>query len=118
MPRIQCMSFFSFFSERGQPFGTKAKDYLAELTFGKVVSVRSIGQDRYGRELGRITVDGIDVNLELVRSGFAWHYKQYSTEQALADGETEARKAKVGLWANAKPVAPWEWRKLPKEERQ
>ena len=87
------------------------------MTFGKVVRVKSIGQDRYGRELGRITVDETDVNLGLVRAGMAWHFIQYSDEKLLADAEIEARNNRVGLWADADPVAPWDWRKLSKDER-
>jgi len=29
----------------------------------------------------------------------------------LASAEVEARKKRIGLWADKSPVAPWEWRK-------
>ena len=41
----------------------------------------------------------------------AWHYKQYSKDQELASAEVEARKKRLGLWAEKSPIAPWEWRK-------
>ena len=32
-------------------------------------------------------------------------------DQELASAEVEARKKRIGLWADKSPVAPWEWRK-------
>ena len=58
------------------------------------------------------------LNRELVKHGFAWHYKQYSDSQQLADDEDNARLKKLGLWGGShKPIAPWDWRKLSKDER-
>jgi 5-methylcytosine-specific restriction endonuclease McrA len=53
---------------------------------------------------------GTDLSLAIVRAGLAWHYKQYSTDRALADAELEARARKVGLWSHANPIPPWEYR--------
>src|ERR1035437_4706251 len=39
----------------------------------------------YGREVGKVIVNGQDVTLEQVRRGMAWHYKAYEREQAPAD---------------------------------
>jgi endonuclease YncB( thermonuclease family) len=55
--------------------------------------------------------------LEQIRLGMAWHYKEYQHEQptqerlVYAQEEENARASRVGLWKDAKPVAPWEWRK-------
>ena len=55
---------------------------------------------------------------ELVKRGLAWHYKQYSDDQRFADDEDNARLKKLGLWGGShRPIAPWEWRKLSKVER-
>ena len=97
--------------ERAQPFGKKASQFTAKLVFGKTVEVRSKGQDRYRRDLGHVYVDKKHVNAELLKAGFAWHYKQYNKDPALARLETEARKARRGLWADPEPVPPWEWRR-------
>jgi endonuclease YncB( thermonuclease family) len=58
-----------------------------------------------------------DISLEMVKDGFAWHYKRYSKEAALADAEKEARKARRGLWADKDPVPPWEWRRERKGKK-
>ena len=81
------------------------------------------GEDRYERTIADIylaTDDAEDLflNRELVKAGLAWHYKQYSDDQQLADDEDNARMKKLGLWGGShKPIAPWDWRKLSKVER-
>jgi endonuclease YncB( thermonuclease family) len=98
--------------EHGQPFGTRAKQAASALAFGEEVTVRTIGHDRYGRTLGEVVLpDGRLLNHELVRQGFAWWYRHYSSDQRLATLEAEARTARRGLWADPEPIPPWEWRR-------
>lgn len=97
--------------ESKQPFGTRSQQSLSEMTFGKAVTVDVETKDRYGREVGTVHAGKVNANLEQVRRGMAWHYKQYSKDQTLADAETAARAAKAGLWIDEKPIPPWEWRK-------
>ena len=61
--------------ERHQAFGMKSKAYLSDLVAGKSVVVDYSKYDRYGRVLGKVIVNGKDVNLEQVEAGMAWHYK-------------------------------------------
>ena len=101
--------------EKAQPYGQTSKQSLSDLVYGKTVIVDSDKTDRYGREVGKVLVDGVDTNLEQVRRGLAWHYKAYQREQSPEDrlaysaAETEAAAAHIGLWQDAVPVAPWEW---------
>ena len=97
--------------ERKQPFGMRAKQALAEMTFGKTISVFTTTRDRYGRVIGHITVEGIDVNAELVRLGYAWVYRRYSNDAELLRLEATARTKGLGLWADRNPIPPWEWRR-------
>jgi micrococcal nuclease len=103
--------------EAGQPWGTRAAEYLSVLVHGKTVEVLSIGEDRYGRVLGRIYIGDqrLDVNLVLVAGGLAWHYKRYSDDDLLSDAEIAARRARRGLWADPSPIAPWDWRNQPRQ---
>ena len=57
--------------ERKQPWGTRAKQALSEKVFGRVVDVVEIDRDRYGRIVGRIYLDGRDINRELVAERIA-----------------------------------------------
>jgi micrococcal nuclease len=97
--------------EKGQPYGQAAKKFTADLVAGKVVKVWPTDTDRYGRTIAFVFVGGTDVNKELLKAGLAWHYKQYSRDPELAKLEFEARSAKRGLWSEADPVPPWEWRR-------
>ena len=97
--------------ERKQDYGTVAKSFLSDRVFGRYVSVEVTGQDRYGRTLGVVHVDGANVNLSLVRAGLAWHYVRFSDDTELAAAEREAREARRGLWERDDAVPPWEWRR-------
>ncbi len=98
--------------ERKQAFGAQSKKALSDLAFGKDLTITSTGRDRYGRLLAWLTVGSTRINAEMVRVGFAWHYRKYAPKETeLADLEAAARKAKRGLWIDASPVAPWEFRK-------
>jgi len=97
--------------ERRQPFGSRAKKFVSSLVFGQTVTVIVRGRDRYGRTIGDVVLsDGRSLNQELVRAGLAWHYTQYSSDTTLSRLEREARARKEGLWVDARPVAPWDWR--------
>ena len=97
--------------ESKQPFGNKAKQAMSGMVFGKQVKVVWKKKDRYGRTLGHVYVNGKWTNLQMIEQGMAWHYKQYSKDTELAYAEVEARKNRLGLWADKAPVAPWDWRK-------
>ncbi len=97
--------------EKGQAFGQKAKQFTGELCFGKRVSVVTHGRDRYGRIVGEVILpDGRILNRELVAAGLAWWYRKYSRDPLLERLEAEARRAKRGLWSEAHPTPPWEFR--------
>ncbi len=107
--------------EKGQPFGQRSKEGLSRLVFNRQVTILFDKKDRYGRFVGKVMLGGGDVNLSLVSSGFAWHYKEYEKEQSLTDRvrysreERDARDARRGLWVDVNPVAPWDFRKSRRE---
>ena len=103
--------------EIGQPFGTRSRDALGKLTMRKTVTLHGRGQDRYGRTLATVEVDGRDVNRQQVADGLAWHYVRYSTSAELAAAERAARRDGRGLWADKAPVPPWEWRAKERERK-
>jgi len=107
--------------ERGQPFGTKAKNNLAAMIAGKAVSVDYNKLDRYGRIVGIVFLNGKDICLEQIRAGLAWHYKKYQDEQSAADRKSYARAEVLakqemrGLWSEPSPIPPWDWRHGPRQ---
>lgn len=108
--------------EKKQAFGNKSKETLSDLVFNKQVTVEYSKKDRYGRTVGKIIVDGIDANLEQVKAGMAWHYKQYQKEQSVEDrslyaqAEDQARAEQLGLWFDVDPTPPWDWRMQQKNK--
>jgi endonuclease YncB( thermonuclease family) len=97
--------------EKGQPFGTKARENLAGKVFGQAVRVEVIDVDRYQREVGRIFFGDRFVNMEMVRDGFAWRYVTYDKPGEFTAAEADAREHRRGLWADKDPEPPWEWRR-------
>ncbi|MET3998854.1 thermonuclease family protein [Marinobacterium sp. MBR-109] len=99
--------------ERGQPYGSRATQMLADMVAGRSVQVRSNGVDRYGRTIGRVFSSGRDVNKSMVEMGGAWVYRQYMTDPDFLKVEKKARADMAGLWALPKSerIPPWDWRK-------
>lgn len=97
--------------ERKQAFGTRSRQALAAMVARQVVTVAEDGQDRYGRTLGTVFVDGVNVNAAMVQQGMAWAYRQYVTDRSLIQLEAEARAARRGLWVDLAPVEPWLFRR-------
>ena len=114
--------------EMRQPYGTRAKQHLAALVFGKPVVVVWHKHDRYGRIVGHVLlpVPGDcgrldcarleDAGLAQIESGLAWHYRRYQAEQTPAErgryarAELEARTRREGLWNDTDPIPPWVFR--------
>jgi len=113
--------------EQNQPYGLESTYHLKKLLLNKLVLLKSkpkkgkpYSLDRYKRVLAKIIFDGKDINLSQVLGGYAWHYKRYQKQQSPSDRESysqaelNAKKNKLGLWGEKKPIAPWKWRKIKK----
>jgi len=102
--------------EKKQAFGNRSKESLSALAFDKTVNVETSKRDRHGRQIGKVLVNGQDVNLMQVERGMAWFYRQYQREQSpndrrlYAKAEDAARADKRGLWRDADPLPPWVFR--------
>jgi micrococcal nuclease len=99
--------------EKGQAFGSKAKQATSLLVFGKIVEVERVTTDRYGRTVALVRVGSTLVNEELLRQGLAWVYTRYCNQLLCEEWkrlEREARRAGRGFWLTPNPVPPWEFR--------
>ena len=107
--------------EKKQPFGRQSTKNLAGYVAGKDIEVEYTKRDRYKRIIGKLLLDGQDVNLQQVRDGYAWHYKYYQKDQTKRDrvlyseAEDDARQLKTGLWS-APSIPPWEYRRNAKKK--
>ena len=103
--------------ESNQDYGSRAKQSLSDLVFGKTVTVTSAKRDRYGRIVGQVLCDGKSANIEQLRRGFAMFYRAYAKElrpgiaEAYELAENAAKSGKRGLWADPSPTPPWEFRR-------
>lgn len=95
--------------ERDQPFGQSSKHSLAQLVNGKEVVASCKGRS-YEREICRVRIGSTDVSEEQVRRGLAWVYKKYNRDSHLTQLEQLARQQRAGLWQDANPIYPSEWR--------
>ena len=114
--------------EKSQPLGTESKALMSKLVEYKQVSIRPIEKDKYGRTVAEVEVRGdrlnergdfenLFVNVEMVRSGMAYHYKQFSSncpnKVAIANAEDEAKSKKLGVWSG-NYEKPWDYRRAKK----
>lgn len=106
--------------ELNQPFGDESKMILERFILKKNITLIGHKKDKYKRLLGVISLDGLDINLEMIKIGAAWHFKKYAkfdqTEyqyQIYDENEHQAKLKKIGLWKE-NAISPWLWRKNKK----
>ena len=113
--------------EKNQAYGLESKNQLSEAINNRWVFLESKPNegkpytvDRYKRVLAKVILNGADINLLQISSGYAWHFKRYQNQQSPSDqkaydyAEKNAKKNQLGLWEEKKPIAPWKWRKIRK----
>jgi endonuclease YncB( thermonuclease family) len=97
----------------GQPLGEIAKRTLMYKIMGRRVTAEIVDIDQYKRAVAVIRYSGRDVNREMVAEGFAWAYRQYLQGAYASEyigAENRARSRHAGLWRDANPTPPWEFR--------
>lgn len=104
--------------EKKQDFYQSAKQALASYIFKKNVQLKITGYDRNRRAIAVVYCNGQNINLAMIKNGFAWHFSKYSSDTNFARAQKQARKAKAGLWKKSGPIAPWEFRKRRQEFSQ
>jgi micrococcal nuclease len=97
--------------EAKQEYGSDATKALQKMISGKEVVVKWKSKDSFERILGHVYVGEQFVNLEMLRIGAAWHFKRYNKDPEFAKAEEKAKEVKLGLWTNAFPSPPWDYRK-------
>lgn len=108
--------------ERDQQFGSEARDYLRRLVWNRPdLMLESIHTDQYGRLVGVLYYRAVDrrrsVNRMMVEQGLARWYSRYGgLDLGLEQAEREARRRKRGVWSSRRSVAPWEHRRIQREE--
>lgn len=104
--------------EMKQDFGKAAKSYAKMIALGKDAQFRLVNKDRYGRYIGVLTIDGVNINKYLIQKGYAWWYDAYSDDISYKILQEEAKRKKLGLWKYKNPIPPWEYRKRKRKFRR
>ena len=94
--------------------GAQATLVLKQLLGAGPVEIRPQTVDRYGRTVAEVFVSGRNVNLEMVRLGMAYAYRQYLSgcdENAYLGAEGQAERYRQGVWRWGNEVKPWDFRK-------
>lgn len=102
-------------TELKQSYGIKSKNYLEKLIYQKKVKVVYTKKDRYKRILGIVFLEDKEINLEMVKNGYAWHYSYYDHTPSYIQAEKQAREMKIGLWSESNPTNPYIFRKNQKK---
>jgi endonuclease YncB( thermonuclease family) len=100
--------------ERNQTYGKKSRRALMQLCDNTRIQVILTGVDKYQRQIGNLYCNQQDASTYMLKNGHAWFNKRYAKKKDLAQVEENARKKKLGLWQDEKPIAPWVWRHLVK----
>jgi micrococcal nuclease len=102
----------------GQPFADSARKALESKVLFRRVRVEVDDMDRYGRSVGVVFCEGRNVNMEMVKDGWAWAYvNRFARPQIedYVDAERQARSTRTGLWRQPNPQPPWEFRRDAKQ---
>ena len=93
---------------REVPCGMTAKMLLVKKIGNATIECISEGKDNYKRTLAECFVNGESLSKFLVRSGYAFAYRKYSTK--FIKDEEFAKANKLGMWAMTFQY-PWDFRK-------
>ncbi len=95
------------------PWGKLSRDNLHRMAdAGDVVDLEAMTRDRYGRTVGVIYRQGVNLNLEQVKSGSAAVYPRYCSDQQFYSAQDSAKGAHKGIWSEqGAQQTPWEWRR-------
>jgi len=111
LAEVDCPEYKSHNSLKNQPYGEKAYQYAFYQVYGKEVFLVKKGSKSYGRTVGHIIYGGKNLSEELLRMGFAWQDKRYSSNIAYGSLQDSAKRASRGLWNEKDPIEPWLWRR-------
>lgn len=111
---VKCRLYGIDAPEKNQAFGQASKQSLSDLIYRRKVDVKIVDQDRYGRSVCQISINGVDVNREQVVRGMAWMYRRYCNDATYSQAESIAKAKRTGLWAEDRPTPPWDFRRKSK----
>lgn len=99
----------------GQPFSENSKRFLAGMVKGREVQAACYESDRFGRLVCDLHADGVFVNREMVRHGWAWANTagtgRFLRDPSFVAEQSDAQRSARGIWQEQNPTPPWQWRR-------
>lgn len=98
----------------GQPFGEESGQALAAMCLGKKVRLDVVDIDRYRRMVGIVYLGDMNINLAMVRAGWAMVYREYLAPEwrsQFLTAEALARQKHSGIWCQGIPQKPSDYRR-------
>ncbi len=94
-------------------WGRESRDVLRNrLPKGATVELQRIDTDKYGRVVGVLLENQVNINLQMVYSGWAATYPEHCKELDYYQAQQDAKHGRRGIWrTNGLHQRPWVWRK-------
>ena len=102
-------------SKPGQRFAGRSFMALAKKVLHKQGRLEIMRMDSRQNAIGVLSIEGRNINLEMVAEGWAWanvHKQHHPAPQEYVLAEEKARARKAGLWIDENPIPPWEFKKV------
>lgn len=110
--------------EKGQPCAKMAKYRLEQMLQSKNVTIKPVkkNQDRYGRVLGHVFLDGQDIALLMIQEGLATYYRPFCHDYpedknkynylpaVYIEAEKRSKKLQKNIWSSSKMELPCRYR--------
>ncbi|HUU40716.1 MAG TPA: thermonuclease family protein [Desulfatiglandales bacterium] len=110
-------------NKKAQPYGREAKEYLENLILNKIVEVKGhgLGPYPYSNLVGEIFLEDRNINIDMIKKGFAEVYSEKLPEgldiTLYGEAEKEAKEAKRGVWSlKENYISPKAWRETHRDK--
>lgn len=109
--------------ERTQAWAGVARRRLAVLLDVRSLKIVPLKTDPWGRFVALVEADGTDPAEAMLEAGLAWHFTRYDRDLTperrarYAAAQARARAAHLGLWQEAAPEAPWDFRRRARDRQ-
>ena len=96
--------------EKSQPYGTQATNMLSDWIVNQPVRIEVKSKDQYGRFIGVVFMESVNINRSMVEKGMAFAYTPNLRDTSMAAIEKQAHSQHLGLWAQSDIdiVKPWD----------
>jgi endonuclease YncB( thermonuclease family) len=102
--------------EQGQPYAEESFENLKNMILSNIVIIYPMGKDPFGREICIATINKSNINMNLIRNGYAVYHdigkKDIEYSWQYKELQIEAQYNKLGIWSGGTNIqTPSEFRR-------